>query len=664
MTSKQTDPVVRSALALVCIIGLAAWLRLWHLDANGYGREYYAAGVRSMLGSLHAFLYNAFDPLAFVSIDKPPVALWMQVLTAKVLGFSAFSLMLTQVLEGLVAILLVYKIVSRHFGATAGRVAALCLALTPISVAVDRSNNTESCLTMVLLIAVWALIRATETTRLHWLLLAFGLVGIGFNVKMAAALILAPTICLTYFLSATGVPIRQRLTQLVQGGVLMAAVALSWVAFFDLTPASDRPYAGSTRGNSMFELTVVHNGLHRFLPSTARDSSSLPSATETSLEVGVERTHPEPVPSHPTPQVRKARWDNTPTGALRLATPFHAAQVDWWLPFVLAGLLLSINRFRIGTLTKGKQTQLMVWAGWALSYGIVFSFAGGVFHTYYLGVLGAPLAALAGIGWASLLERKYETGGYRDLALVLGLTGIWQLYIEYEHLNWALNAWHGLLFMGAILLIGAASTLLWLLPASLKINQFAPLIAASGLLGSILLPAAWALSVVMVRPNVAAPVANISVLIHPKPPNDLAASYRQQARGRYRKLVGFLRSNHEAELYFVAVPNAMQAAPLILHSGLSVMTMGGYLGRDPILKPEEFDQKVQAGEVRFVMLGGPSIVTPDSAAEKRMAAWIRAHGTLVARERWGGASVGESNNRATGPRKRELSQLFDLRPAK
>ena len=34
---------------------------------------------------------------------------------------------------------------------------------------------------------------------------------------------------------------------------------------FDLTPASQRPYAGSTQGNSMIELALQHNGLERFV---------------------------------------------------------------------------------------------------------------------------------------------------------------------------------------------------------------------------------------------------------------------------------------------------------------------------------------------------------------------------------------------------------------
>uniref|UniRef100_UPI00273A2345 glycosyltransferase family 39 protein n=1 Tax=Stenotrophomonas sp. YIM B06876 TaxID=3060211 RepID=UPI00273A2345 len=215
------------------VLALAAALRLWQLEQNGYGREYYAAGVRSMLGSVHNFFFNAFDPAGFVSLDKPPVALWMQVASAKTLGFSAFSVMLPQVLEGLVCVALVHHLVRRRFGRGAALVAALLLALTPISVAADRSNNTDSCLIMVLLFAAWALIRAAETASLRLLALAMALVGVAFNVKMAAALVVVPTFGLAYLCGATAIAARRKVLHLAVAAGALVVVSLSWVTAFD-----------------------------------------------------------------------------------------------------------------------------------------------------------------------------------------------------------------------------------------------------------------------------------------------------------------------------------------------------------------------------------------------------------------------------------------------
>ncbi|HWN16654.1 MAG TPA: glycosyl transferase, partial [Candidatus Dormibacteraeota bacterium] len=64
-------------VAQLAVLALAAGLRLWRLDQNGFDNEYYAAAVRSMMASWHAFFYNSFDPAGFVSVDKPPLALWI-----------------------------------------------------------------------------------------------------------------------------------------------------------------------------------------------------------------------------------------------------------------------------------------------------------------------------------------------------------------------------------------------------------------------------------------------------------------------------------------------------------------------------------------------------------------------------------------------------------
>ncbi len=261
----------RAQVALIGIVGIAAALRLYKLEQNGYGREYFAAGVRSMLESLHCFLYNAFDPAGFVSLDKPPLALWLQVASAKVLGFSAFSVLLPQVLEGLVSVVLVYRLVARRFGTGAALLAAAFLALTPISVAIDRSNNTDSCLTLVLLLAAWALIRAAESGSFRLLVLAMALVGVGFNVKMAAALVIVPTFVLVYGCSPQAASLARRGARLGIALVVMTVVALSWVTLFDLTPPAERPYAGSTKHNSMLELALLHNGLERFIPAPTGD---------------------------------------------------------------------------------------------------------------------------------------------------------------------------------------------------------------------------------------------------------------------------------------------------------------------------------------------------------------------------------------------------------
>jgi len=646
--------------AFGAILGLAAFLRLWHLDQNGYGRQYYAAGVRSMMDSAHAFFYNAFDPAAFLSIDKPPVALWMQVLSARLLGFSAFSVMLTQVVLGVLSVWLIHRLVARPFGRAAALVAALCLALTPISVAVDRSNNTESALTLVLLLAAWALLRATEAASGRLLVLAMALIGVGFNVKMAAALILAPTFFLVYFLGAAGLTVGRRLVHLATSCLVMVAVSLSWMTFYDLTPVDQRPYAGSTQHNSMTELMLVHNGLSRFMPRAPQPLAGPAGLNDdgfiTAADLGL------PDVSAVKPQRRAAPlWDQSATGPLRLVSPFHAAQMGWWLPWAVAAVVLGAAGWRRGAALTPAQSSLLLWGGWVLSYGAVFSFASGVFHTYYLHVMGPPLGALAGIGWAAL--RRPREGGWRHgLSVTLLVTAAWLFYIERGTLDGG-PTWHTALFALSMVGLLAAAVGTMVLSPRLRGGPVATALATTGLVASLLLPTAWALSTVLVRPNVAAGSSSIGALFDRKPVDPDAEPARRAARDQFRRLVGFLKANRADERFLVAVPNATQSAPIIVHTGESVMTLGGYLGTDPILTPADLERRVKAGDVRFVVLGGPSLVAlENTASERALAQWVRAQGVPVPQELWrsrAGVPLSDDPALSASP---TAAQLYDLRP--
>ena len=120
-------------VSLVGVMLLAGWLNLWQLAQNGYGNTYYAVAVQSMLRSWHNFFFVSFDPGGFVSIDKPPLGFWLQAASAKIFGFTPFSIFLPQALAGVLSVLLLYHLVRRHFGVVAGLLAALALAISGIN---------------------------------------------------------------------------------------------------------------------------------------------------------------------------------------------------------------------------------------------------------------------------------------------------------------------------------------------------------------------------------------------------------------------------------------------------------------------------------------------------------------------------------------------------
>src|SRR5581483_8946843 len=268
------QPWHRRALVLIAL--LAAFCDFFQLQRNGYANLYYASAVRSMLESWHNFFFVSFDPGGFVTVDKPPLGFWIQTLSAKIFGFSGFSILLPEALAGVGSVLLLYLLVRRIFGPTAGLLAALFLAITPISVVTNRNNTIDSLLVFTVLLAAYAASRAIERGSLRWLLLCAALVGLGFNIKMLEAYLVVPAFALMYLL---GSPVgwMKRLGHLLLAGLVMLIISFSWVVAVDLAPASARPYVGSSGDNSELSLALGYNGIQRLLGNFFRVQSSLSS---------------------------------------------------------------------------------------------------------------------------------------------------------------------------------------------------------------------------------------------------------------------------------------------------------------------------------------------------------------------------------------------------
>src|SRR3954447_15249659 len=190
--------------ALIAVLSLSAFLNLFHLTNEGFGISYYAAAVKNMLSSWHNFFFVSFDA-GFVSVDKPPLGLWLQAASAYLFGFHGPSLMLPQAIAGVLCVAVLYHLVQRAFGTVAGLLAALVLALTPISVATSRNNTMDMLLVLMVLLAAWAFIHAAKSgssrrRSLGWLVVGALLVGLGFNIKMLEAFLVLPAFYLLYFL--------------------------------------------------------------------------------------------------------------------------------------------------------------------------------------------------------------------------------------------------------------------------------------------------------------------------------------------------------------------------------------------------------------------------------------------------------------------------------
>jgi 4-amino-4-deoxy-L-arabinose transferase-like glycosyltransferase len=262
-------------IALVLITILSAVLNLWNLSIEGTANSYYAAAVKSMTMSFKNFFFVSFDPAGFVTIDKPPLGFWLQAISAKIFGYSGWSIILPQALAGVISVVLIYHIVKRSFGSAAGLISALALAITPVFVAVSRNNSVDNTLVMVLLLACWALTVAAEKGKLKYLILSMVLVGVGFNIKMLQAYMIAPALYITYLLS-TATSIKKRIINLIVSTFILIAVSLSWAVVVDLVPSSNRPYVDSSTNNTVMELIVGHNGLERVSLSSSSNGNGGP----------------------------------------------------------------------------------------------------------------------------------------------------------------------------------------------------------------------------------------------------------------------------------------------------------------------------------------------------------------------------------------------------
>lgn len=581
---------------------LAAGLRLWDLSANGFGNEYYAAGVRSMLQGPGLFFYNAFDPAGLVSLDKPPLAFWIQTIFAAALGYGGFAIHLPQALAGTASVVLLYVLLRKPFGRTAALLAAFLLALSPIAVATDRSNNTDSWLVLFLLTAAWLALRGRGLSFVF----AMAALGLAFNVKMLAALVCGPALLVGWWLSGT-LDWQRRFGWMVAGGLVLAVVSLSWAVVFDLTPSRLRPQAGSSKSGSMLELIVVHNGLERFVRNR-------PAPTTTTTTTTTRTPAPAAAPTQPP---RVASFDAVPVGPLRLAAPMLAGQFAWTLPFAVAGVVLAWWR---------RRAAVALWAGWALTYGIVYSAAGGIFHSYYLATLAPPLAALAGIGAVELWRR-----GAPSLALAVAATALWQGYLTGATLGWTAT-WIG---FPAVALLAAAA-------AAWRDRRPTALIGGVALM---VLPAAWALSPVFAPGNLTLPSASMPRWLGLDDGRGPILSRQHRTLSDDPKLLAFLQAQRGTARFLAATPNALLASPLIIRSGEPVIAFGGYLGSDPIMSLDAFAERVKRGEVRYVLLSS-------TRRPAEFDAWVRARGRPVDPALW----------RSQPPETRRTIGLYDLGP--
>ncbi|MCY8508654.1 glycosyltransferase family 39 protein [Bacillus mojavensis] len=666
MRNKRFDTV------LIFILLAAAFLNIYHIWQDDAANQYYLAAVKSMTQSFHNFFYASFDPSGFVTVDKPPVVLWIQAIFALIFGVHTWSVIIPQALAGVGSVILLYRMIKPTFGIGAARIAALVMALTPIAVAVSRTNNIDSMLVFTLLLGSSCLLRAVKQGKLVWLLMAFGLIGLAFNMKMMQAFMVLPAFVL-FCLIASRVSLKKKIGSLLLSLILLTGISLSWAVIVDSTSSSSRPYIGSSQTNSVLELAFGYNGTERLLGQTtglargdmnAAGGGSMQSngkfsdgtsSSENGNSNGSIRDNAQ-APQPPSGQIgtSNGRGGAPPTGGpnggnggpgggggksinmfgtgdagpLRLFQSALSGQISWMLPFALIGLLgviVSWCRNRRGQAAELKET--IFWTAWLVPVAGFFSIAG-FFHQYYLIMLAPPIAALSGIGWYTmyrLFQNNKDWASYLLPAAVL-ITAAFQVYMLSAYTSQIGNVW-----MYVLGLLGLGSTLVLLMLK--RSHPFSKQLTIISLCVLLLTPIYWSATPLLYGGN--------SVLPESGPQLKSSANGGNMFSSEVDTgLLSYLRKHNTGEEYLFAALTTVTAAPYIINTDESVMALGGFNGTDPILTVSDLKKLVKEGKVKYFLL------PEKNSGNTELISWIKKNGQEISSDKYSSSSSSTSSQQS------------------
>jgi 4-amino-4-deoxy-L-arabinose transferase-like glycosyltransferase len=569
----------------VLVLAFSALLELYRLSQNGWANVYYSAAVKSMLGSLHNFFFVSSDPGGLVSVDKPPIGLWLQTVSAAIFGFHPLSMLVPEALCAIATVGAMYLIVAPRCGAWAGVAAAAALATFPSFVASGRDNNLDALLILLMTLGCLTGLRAIETGSWRWLVGTAVLVGLAFNTKTLAAYLIVPGIAIAWIACAPG-SLSRRVGLLAGATVVLAVTSLVWLVAVDATPASQRPYIGGTVDNSELSLSFGHNGFGRVLGE--RNSPT------TDVRV---------IQAPGSLRLAGALSSSGAAGPLRLFDLPDGDQGAWLLLFALAGLVALALALRGGGRRNPQLALAFVMGGWFAIEAIVLSVSSGIVHPYYVSALGPGTAAMVGAGAAAFVAISRRA---RLLALLPAVAMIATVAVtlvllrrEHDYLHWF---WPVLIAAVGVAIVA----MLWR-------PRVAPAAIAAGLGLLLVVPAIYCATVWQVPVNGTFPTAG------PYIEDDTEAlSIPTDQIPIFRQLLTYVRARDPGSRWDVLTQGATTAAPLTLLGG-RVAALGGYGTIDPVLTPAQLAALVERGEVRFVALGGGYASNGGNAASTAVA---------------------------------------------
>lgn len=608
----DTDPAWARPALFALLLATGAFYVIG-LTSNGWANSFYSAAVQAGSQSWKAFFFGSSDAGNSITVDKPPASLWVMALSVRIFGLSSFSILLPEVIMGVATVGVVHATVKRCSTAAAGLLAGAVLALTPVAVLMFRFNNPEALLVLLMTLGAWATMRSIEQGSPKWMAIVGVFIGLGFLTKALQVLLVVPFFGLGYVLFAN-TTLRRRIVGAIVGVGAMLLSAGWWVAIVELIPASMRPYIGGSQDNSFLSVTLGYNGLGRL------------SGSEVGSVGGGQRG-----PGSGTESIT------------RLFTQTIGGQISWLLPtaalLVIAGLAFRGRRPR----TDLRRAAYVVWGGWLLVTGLVFSLMAGIFHEYYTVALAPAIAALVGMGACEAWDRRTHWAGRGVLAAAAGTAagmGFWLLGRTTAYGGWL--RW-------SVLVVGFAAALLLLLTD--RLPRFATAVTVGGAVAAALAgPTAYAVttvttphtgSIVTAGPNTGgpggmgrggvpgggmprggfpggAPGGLAGGMPGGMPPGGFPGGSGQtggragangmggllNASTPSAEVVAALRAEASSYRWAAATVGSQNAAGLQLGSGEPVMPIGGFNGSDPSPTLDEFKGYVASGDIHYFMGGG------------------------------------------------------------
>ncbi|HVT64430.1 MAG TPA: glycosyltransferase family 39 protein [Mycobacteriales bacterium] len=636
--------------SLLGLLTGTALLYIWGLGASGWANSFYSAAVQASTHSWKAFFFGSLDSGNSITVDKPPAALWVMDLSARVFGVNSWSILVPEALMGVAAVGLLYLTVRRVFTPQAGLLAGAVLALTPVATLMFRFNNPDAFLVLLLVAAAYAVTRAIESASTKWLLLAGALVGTGFIAKMLQAFLVVPAFGLAYLIAAE-TSLRRRVIQLLAALAAMIVAAGWWVAVVTAWPASSRPYIGGSQDNSILNLIFGYNGFGRL---TGNETGSVGGGPAGNV-------------------VGSSIWGKT--GLLRMFGDTFGGQVSWLIPAALMFLVVMLWVTRRAPLVDAGRAQLVIWGGWLVGTGLTFSYMAGIIHAYYAVALAPAIGALVGIGATELWSRRDTAFARLTLAATVAFTATWSFALLRRTPSWhpevsALVAVGGIL---AAIGIGAAPYLH---------RRLVPAIASAALVASLAGPAAYSLQAAatphtgslpsagptsggfrpggMGRPAGFARIGGTGGFAPPmggqmpfgagpsgnpttgglpgiggQPGIGGSLGQRPQGGGLLTAptpssaLVAALKDGAGRYRWVAATVGSQNAAGYQLGSDEPVMSIGGFNGTDPSPTLAQFEQWVSEGKIHYFIPGGtgagPAGGMGGSGTSSTITQWVEAN---------------------------------------